>query len=60
MHIYDFFISPLHIHLAFTLLHCYPSAVFFFYIWNVTFKLLAKELIGLFPVQCTNFIKKMQ
>jgi len=41
-----------------TLLHCYPSAVFFFYIWNVTFKLLAEELFGSFPVHCTNFVKK--
>ena len=33
-------------------------AIFFFYIWNITFKILAKELFGSFPVHCTNFVKK--
>ena len=49
--IYDsFYITTWH-------LHCYTV---FFYKWNVTFKLLAKELhvFGSFPVHCMNFINK--
>jgi len=53
----SFYITTPHPLSIYTVTQYLPFTVSFFYIWNVTFKLLAKELFGLLPVQCTNFIQ---